>query len=239
MAKFGSIAFARESATTSSGVTGIWGDNYHMAYPEEPLSKFLNDLAARTPTPGGGSTSALVGALGLGLASMAALYTTENEKYKSVEETVIKLDADFSALRTKFVTGVESDIQAFHAYSEARKLPRNTPEEKAARSKKMAELNEAATQIPEDILADAGEGLRLVEELARVVNPNMAGDVAAAAYFLEASARGAGIQIVSNCAVDDKEGMNAARRDRVRTAIKDCQAARERIDTTVAKMMIK
>ena len=70
-----------------------------------------------------------------------------------------------------------------------------------------------------------------------MVNPNLAGDVAAAAYFLEASARGAGIQIISNCAADDKEGMNAARRNRVRGALDGCQSARERIDAAVVKMI--
>src|SRR5437868_5036482 len=119
----------------------------HMAYPEEPLRKFLDDLATRTPTPGGGSTSALVGALGLGLASMAALYTTDNEKFKAVEPEIRRLDSSFAALRNEFVGGIELDIQAYHAYAQARKLPRNTPEEKMARSTKIAESNEAATKI--------------------------------------------------------------------------------------------
>ncbi len=208
-----------------------------MAYPEQPLSKFLEDLASRTPTPGGGSTSALVGALGLGLASMAALYTTENEKFKAVEAQARKLDDSFSELRRLFVSGIEADIQAYCAYSEARKLPRATPEEKAARSKKIAESNEAATKIPEKIIADARVGLRLVEELAGVVNPGLAGDVAAAGYFLEAAARGAGIQVISNCATDDKEGLNATRRTRAEAEIAECQAARERIDAAVKRLL--
>lgn len=208
-----------------------------MPYPEQPLSKFLDDLATRTPTPGGGSTSALVGALGLGLASMAALYTTENEKFKAVEAQAKELDASFSELRRLFVNGIEADIQAYCAYADARKLPRGTAEEKAARSKKIAESNEAATKIPEKIIADARSGLRLVEELAEVVNPGLAGDVAAAAYFLEAAARGAGIQVISNCAMDDKEGVNAKRRAQADGEIAACQAARERIDAAVKRML--
>jgi formiminotetrahydrofolate cyclodeaminase len=208
-----------------------------MPYPDEPLKKFIDDLASRTPTPGGGSTSALVGALGLGLASMAALYTTENDKFKAVEDQIRRLDASFSTLRAGFVAGIEADIQAYHAYSQARKLPRNTPEEKSARSGKIAECNEAATKIPEKIVADAQAALRLVEELSKVVNPNLAGDVAAAAYCLEASARGAGIQVVSNCAVDDKEGANSARRERMTAALAEVQAARERIEAAVKQML--
>ena len=210
-----------------------------MPYPDEPLNKFLDDLAARTPTPGGGSTSALVGALGLGLASMAALYTTENEKFKSVEDQIRALHDKLAALRNDFVAGIELDIQAYHAYAQARKLSRATPEEKAARSGKIAECNEAATKIPERIVADAQAGLRLVEELAGIVNPGLAGDVAAATYCLEASARGAGIQVISNCAADDKEGANAARRQRIGLALAECQAARERIDAAVKKLLLQ
>jgi formiminotetrahydrofolate cyclodeaminase len=52
---------------------------------QTPVLELLNSFAARTPTPGGGSASALGGALGSALASMAAAFTTQNEKYKAVE----------------------------------------------------------------------------------------------------------------------------------------------------------
>src|SRR5437763_9870556 len=90
-----------------------------MPYEDKPLQNFLSDLASRTPTPGGGSTSALAGALGLGLASMAALYTTENEKFKSVEAQARQLNEAFTALRQRFVADIEADIQAYNAYAEA------------------------------------------------------------------------------------------------------------------------
>jgi formiminotetrahydrofolate cyclodeaminase len=208
-----------------------------MPYIDETLKRFIDDLASRTPTPGGGSASALGGAIGLGLASMAALYTTDNEKFKGVEPKARALDDALSALRRRLLETIEADIQAYGAYSEARKLPKSTPEEKAQRSARIAAANEAATRIPEQLLADAREGLALVEELSTIVNPSLAGDVAAAAYFLEACARGAGIQVISNCSSDDKEGANAARRQRAESKISECQAARERIDAAVRKLL--
>jgi methenyltetrahydrofolate cyclohydrolase len=204
---------------------------------QTPVVEILNSFAARTPTPGGGSASALGGALGSALANMAAAFTTQNEKYKAVEPQVLALIGKLTALRAQFLDLADADIDAYGAYSSARGLPKNSPEEKAARSKALAEANERATLIPEKIALAAREGLRLTEELAAVSNPNLAGDVSVAAYFLEAAARGAGIQVLGNCASDDTEGRNKARRTAVRTILGECQSARERIDAAVLKMM--
>lgn len=204
---------------------------------QTPVLELLNSFAARTPTPGGGSASALGGALGSALASMAAAFTTQNEKYKAVEPQVLSLLEKLAALRAELLDLIDADIAAYGAYSAARGLPKNTPEEKAARSKALAEANEKATQVPEKIVAAARRGLQLTEELSAVANPNLAGDVSVAAYFLEAAARGAGVQVLGNCASDDTEGRNEARRAAVRKEIADCQSARERIDSAVLKMM--
>lgn len=204
---------------------------------QTPVLELLNSFAARTPTPGGGSASALGGALGSALASMAAAFTTQNEKYKAVEPQVLSLLDKLAALRAELMDLIDADIAAYGAYSSARGLPKNTPEEKAARSKALAEANEKATQVPEKIVAAARRGLQLTEELSAVANPNLAGDVSVAAYFLEAAARGAGVQVLGNCASDDTEGRNKARRAAVRKEIAECQSARERIDSAVLKMM--
>src|SRR5579862_5065619 len=112
---------------------GVIGKS-RMPYIDESLKRFIDDLSSRTPTPGGGSASALGGALGLGLASMAALYTTGNEKFKAAEPQAKALDDALTALRRKLLATIEADIQAYGAYAEARKLPKSTPEEKAVRS---------------------------------------------------------------------------------------------------------
>jgi formiminotetrahydrofolate cyclodeaminase len=58
-----------------------------MRYADAPFVKFLHDLAAKQPTPGGGSASAVGGALGAALASMAANFTIGNEKYKAFDDS--------------------------------------------------------------------------------------------------------------------------------------------------------
>jgi len=201
------------------------------------VAELLESFAARTPTPGGGSASALGGALGTALANMAAAFTTQNEKFKAVEPKVLELIERLKASRATFLELADADIAAYGAYSAARGQPKNTPEEKAARSKSLAEANEKATQIPERIVEEARNALKTTDELSTVANPNLAGDISVAAYFLEAAARGAAIQVMGNCAANDESGRNAVRRAAVKAAIGDCQTLRERIDVAVLKMM--
>lgn len=208
-----------------------------MTHAQSTLENFLNELASRAPTPGGGSASALGGAIGVALASMAAAFTTGNEKYKAVEPQVLALMQEFETFRRGFLELLEADVAAYAAYAAARGLPRATPDEKQRRAAAMAAANEQATAAPERIVAAARRGLELVEQLGAVVNPNLAGDVAVAAYFLEAAARGAGIQVLSNCAAADTDGANARRRAAVHSGLGQCQQARERIDRAVLKML--
>jgi formiminotetrahydrofolate cyclodeaminase len=203
----------------------------------QPLECFLEDLAARKPTPGGGSASALGGALGAALASMAAVFTTGNEKFASVEDKARDLDARFARLRAAFSRLIGEDIAAYDAWCAARALPKTSAEEKQARSAQMKAAGALAIDVPQSIVEAGLEGLALVEELAVVVNPNLAGDVSVAAYFLETAVRGAGIQVVSNSAAADTTGENARRREAVSKKIAQCQASRERVDQAVMKLL--
>ncbi|HYG73928.1 MAG TPA: cyclodeaminase/cyclohydrolase family protein [Planctomycetota bacterium] len=203
---------------------------------DSSVSTFLDELAARTPTPGGGSASALGGALGTALGSMAAGFTM-GEKYKAVAPQITALIEQLGALRRRFTELIELDIDAYGGYSAARALPKETAEQKTARAQAIAAALEKSTAIPERIVDTAVEAFGVIEQLSSVANPNLAGDVAVAAYFLEAAARGAGIQVFSNCALNDTEGRNAARRAAIAMKLSLCQAARERIDQAVLKMM--
>jgi len=202
------------------------------------IRQFTADLAARQPTPGGGSTAAVGGALGAGLAAMAAAYTTGNEKFAAVGGRAETTRAELEKLRLRFLELVEEDIAAYGAYSAARALPKETPEQKAARKTALAAANEQATQVPEAILECAFKTLAHVEDLATFVNPALAGDVGASAYFLEAAVRSAAVQVLSNCAAD-KDGRNQQRRGLATEKVLGCRAARKRIDEAVMKMIFK
>ena len=116
-----------------------------MDYTSQPLHKFIDDLAARIPAPGGGSASALGGALGAAAAQMAAAFTTGKEKFKSVEAEALDMQRRLETLRALFLTLMEADGQAYAAYAAARALPTDAP----ARPGALAAAREAATAAPE------------------------------------------------------------------------------------------
>lgn len=201
------------------------------------LKDFLAQLAAKQPTPGGGSASALGGALGAALANMAANYTIGNEKYALFDAEARVINDELNSLRAKLIELADLDMAAYQSYRDAVALPKNTPEEKSIRTKASTSAKEIATKVPGQILSAAHAGLRATERLSRAVNPNLAGDVASAAYFFEACARGASIQVVSNCAAGDEQGHNAAQRKLAAAKIAECQSLREKIDAQVLKLL--
>ncbi|MFB0526548.1 MAG: cyclodeaminase/cyclohydrolase family protein, partial [bacterium] len=92
-------------------------------YRSERLEKYVDDLAAKLPAPGGGSVVALVGALGVGLLSMVSNFTLGKEKYKQSEEEIKKILDRSEDLRKRLTELVDEDIRVYDKVSGAYKLP--------------------------------------------------------------------------------------------------------------------
>ena len=98
-----------------------------MKLEEMTLAQFAEQLAAKTPVPGGGGASALMGALGAALGSMVANYTVGKRKYAAVEEEVQDILARMEELRKKLLELVEEDAAAFEPLSRAYAIPKDDP----------------------------------------------------------------------------------------------------------------
>src|SRR3989338_8025777 len=93
-----------------------------------PIKKYLDDLAARLPAPGGGSSAALAGAMASALLSMVLNFTIGNEKYKGFEAEAKKMLERSEGLRRKFTDFFEQDIKSYDAVAAAYKLPKANEE---------------------------------------------------------------------------------------------------------------
>src|ERR687896_2503799 len=100
---------------------------------ESTVREFLDGLASKEPTPGGGSAAALAGALGAGLVSMVCQFTVGREKYAEVEEDMQRVLARSEELRAELQAAVDADIAAYGSYSRASGMPRESDDEKRAR----------------------------------------------------------------------------------------------------------
>ena len=103
-------------------------------YIDTPLQNYLDDLASSQPTPGGGSASALTGAIGAGLATMVARLTLGKAEYADVQQEIESLIEQTEQLRTRFQQLVQEDIDVYGQLSACFKMPRTTDEERAART---------------------------------------------------------------------------------------------------------
>lgn len=205
-------------------------------YREQSLETFLAELAARTPTPGGGGASAVGGALGAGLAGMSAAFTS-GERYRKQEAAALKLRKRFDELRERLLQLAEEDALAYEAWMAARRLPKDGKDAAAVRKKAVATAQEKATRVPEEILKRCSEALAAAAKLAPICNPNLVADVASGAYLLEAAARGVCLQVAGN--LGGQGGKGAKRLARARRQLADCVKLCGRIERMVVKALRK
>src|SRR6185369_15379964 len=118
----------------------------HESSPAGP--SFIQELAAPTPTPGGGSAAAYAGAMGAGLVAMVAGLTIGKKKYADVEAEMQAVRVVAENLRKELTQAVDDDASAFEALMGTFKLPKGTEVEKAARSTAIVKATLNAAHIP-------------------------------------------------------------------------------------------
>jgi formiminotetrahydrofolate cyclodeaminase len=163
-----------------------------------PLDQFLGNLASQAPTPGGGTAAAVAGALGASLVEMVAALTLAKEKFAPAHDVMRSFTEAARLARTEFVSLAREDSEAYDAVVAARRLPKETEEQKSARSKAVEIANREATEVPMRTARVAARLLALLPELVEKGNPNALSDAGAAALLLEAAAEGALLNVGIN-----------------------------------------
>jgi formiminotetrahydrofolate cyclodeaminase len=153
--------------------------------------QFVEELASASPAPGGGSVSALAGALGAALVSMVANLTIGKEQYASVEEELEEALGKARALQQELVVCVDEDTEAFNQVMAAFKLPKGTDEEKQKRSMAIQEATKQAARLPMRVAECCLEALALTRIMVAKGNPNALSDGGVAALMAFAGLHGA------------------------------------------------
>lgn len=115
------------------------------------LKEFLDKTSGNDPVPGGGSISALCGALSSALAEMVTGLTIGRKKYLEVEDEMKELAPEMAAAQVKFLDFIDKDADAYNKVFQAFKLPKETDEEKAVRSKAIQDATLEAAMIPLEV----------------------------------------------------------------------------------------
>jgi glutamate formiminotransferase/formiminotetrahydrofolate cyclodeaminase len=160
---------------------------------------FLDQLAAGTPTPGGGSAAAYAGACAAALVAMVARLTVGKKKYAGVESQMWALIEQADELRTGLTQAIATDAAAFDAILTAVRLPKNSPEEQTARAAAMEQATLHATEVPLHTAELAVQVLDLAVKAAVMGNLNAISDAATSAALARAALTGAGLNVRINC----------------------------------------
>jgi methenyltetrahydrofolate cyclohydrolase len=165
--------------------------------PAETISSFLEELAARTPAPGGGAVAALQAAQAAALLAMVARYS-DGPRSAGHEELVAAVLTEADRLRAECVALITADAEAFGSVAAAYTLPRDTAEQKAVRSAAIAAALIPATAPPAEVVAASARLLGLAAALCPVANRSVIGDLAAAVASIRAAAAAGRINIEAN-----------------------------------------
>ena len=140
------------------------------------VKEFIGKVISSDPVPGGGSVSALNGALSASLAAMVANLTAGRKKYEAVDALMRDLSSRLSALVEKLACDVDRDADAYNRVFEAFKLPKETDAEKAARSEAIQAATKYAAEVPMDVARSVFAVLPLIREVAEKGNSNAVTD---------------------------------------------------------------
>jgi len=167
-------------------------------YLERPLKDFIEDTASRTPTPGGGSVAALVGALGSCLLRMVGNFTVGKEKFKSVEKDMELILSELNLFTLRFCRLMQDDISAYQNFSKVSSLPKDTPEEKKIRKEALQDALKKAAEVPFKVCEDSFELLKVASRILDIGNPRLISDVGVGAILAQACLESAALNVEIN-----------------------------------------
>jgi formiminotetrahydrofolate cyclodeaminase len=153
-----------------------------------PLEQFFEELASSAPTPGGGTAAAAAGASGAALAQMVATLTLSREKFAASHDAMRAIQEAAALARLEFLRLAREDAEAYDAVVQARRLPKETEDQKATRGQAIALANRRATEIPMQTARLAVRLLNALPELVERGAPGAVSDAGTAALLLEAAA---------------------------------------------------
>ena len=158
----------------------------------------IERLATSEPIPGGGSASALAGAMAAALVQMVVALTTGRPAASAHEDVLGAIAAAARAGQSDLLRLTEADAAAYDAVVRARRLPRDAEAERAERAIRIAAATREATLAPLETARIGAEILGLAERLVPIANRNAISDVGVAALLAATAVRGAALNVQIN-----------------------------------------
>ena len=189
-------------------VAAVMGGKMAVGGIRAGVEPFIEQLAAPTATPGGGSAAAASGAMAAGLATMVASMSRGKKAYAQYERELSEAISRLSQLREELKASIDADAESYNSVMAAYKKAR----ESAAADGIIDSALKQATSVPLGVAERAKEVLGIAERLGPITNPNMKSDLITAAALARAAIEGALANVEINLvSLKDVEFANQAR----------------------------
>jgi len=162
------------------------------------LREFCNETLSDSPAPGGGSVAALMGALGASLGGMVANLSAGKRGWDDKLEYFGDWAVKAQQLKDELLSLVDEDTAAFTKVMDAFALPKESAEEKAARSRAIENATKYAAEVPLKVMETASKSYALLGEMADKGNPASVSDVGVGALATRACIEGAALNVRIN-----------------------------------------
>lgn len=159
---------------------------------------FAEETSRESPAPGGGSVSAYMGALGASLATMVANLSSHKPGWDDQWSEFAAVAEEGMALQERLLHLVDEDTEAFNRIMSAFGMPKNTPEEKAARTEAIQTATLFAAEVPLETMKASFEVFAVCRKMVEKGNPNSVSDAGVGALAARAAMLGAGMNVKIN-----------------------------------------
>ena len=194
--------------------------DYAVQSEERPLmnlvgKEFVEELSTNSPAPGGGSVSALVGALGAALSSMVAALSHEKKELLDLKPEMNEIGIEAQKLKDRLSFLVDEDTNAFNKVMDANRLSATNDEEQSAKNQAIEIANKYAIEIPMETAKKCFRVIELADTLVEKGNPNSVSDAGVAAEVALAGVSGACMNVLINLASIEDESYCDDMKDKV------------------------
>lgn len=173
------------------------------------IKDFVDELSSESPAPGGGSVSALSGALSAALSSMVANLTFGKKGYENVNDEMEEISTKAQELKDTLLKIIDEDTMAFNKVMSAMALPKKTEEEKSLRKEAIEKANQEATLVPLKVMEMSLELVDLAKRVAEKGNKNALSDAGCALLQARSSCQGAYFNVMINLQGIENEDFKA------------------------------
>ena len=160
--------------------------------------EFVEELSTNSPAPGGGSVSALAGALGAALSSMVAALSHEKKELLDLKPEMSEIGIEAQKLKDRLSFLVDEDTNAFNKVMDANRLSATNDEEQTAKNQAIEIANKYAIEIPMETAKKCFCVIELADTLVEKGNPNSVSDAGVAAEVALAGVSGACMNVLIN-----------------------------------------